>query len=121
MGYSDLPTGKTTTFGSQDITINTVVFVLEEGTLDEPVGWNPQYDAAGAPSREYGVDDVGNGSFTLQCPSGTFTPPAINDRFTAVPIWGGTAINLKVAGRAQAWNNRGFKRLTIPVRKVLNP
>lgn len=106
-------------FGSQDVTINSVVYTAEEFSLQFGSDWTVTNNSVAVPNKQFGRQTVPTGTITLQLAATTTAVPPMFTEFTAVSQ-GAVSYTLIVAGVNPSQTNGDVRKLTIDVRYKLN-
>lgn len=106
-------------FGSQTVTIESVTYVAENISIDEPSSIIEQKNQHGVPSGQVIVAGFITGSATLQLASGSTALPALGDDFAIVPVGGGS-VTFLVSQVGQAFSSDAETKVNISFRKRIN-
>ncbi len=108
-------------FGTQLITIGTLVgLIADDIDLDDPTAILTRKDNVGQPAAEVLMDEVMNGTATIQMPSATVVLPAKGTYFTLTDVTG-TVLHFKVVKFGRKYGNDKETKIPLTFRKAFNP
>ena len=109
----------TLSFGSQQVTINTVAYIADDINYDVGTKVITRPNEFGVPQAEVLITEVGTGKMTLQVPASAAIPP-LGSTTSIKDIDGATTINIKLSKIGRTFKADGEIKVPVEFRQKLN-
>lgn len=107
-------------FGSQLITIATVVYVADDIDIQRGTRELDQNNELGVPDKQVLIRTKKRGTLTLQLPTATAAGPALYATVPIKPLGGGVAQNYLISNLGDKFTAEGITKLSVSVVEKLN-